>query len=137
MVRAVLDTNVLISAIVFGGVPRQIVEAAVAGAVQLYVSEDTMAEFRDVLARPAFGLSPKFVRATVSELGSLAEWVGPTQRISVVREDAADNRILECAIAASAEYLVSGDKHLLKLKSYSGIEVVSPQAFTKVLASKG
>jgi uncharacterized protein len=137
VVRAVLDTNVLISAIVFGGVPRQILEAAVAGAVQLYVSEDTMAEFRDVLSRPGFGLSAHLLRATVSELGSLAEWVGPTQRISVVREDSADNRILECAIAASAEYLVSGDKHLLKLKSHSGIEVVSPQGFMAALACKG
>ncbi len=133
MPKVVLDTNVLISAIVYGGNPRAILEAALAGTIELAISPPIMEEFQGVLGRPQFGLTPQFVHSTVAELAALAEWVTPQKHLQLVQEDPSDNLILDCAVAAEAEYLVTGDDHLLKLKACGAVRIVSPQEFVEIL----
>ena len=133
MTRVVLDTNVLISAVLYGGNPRTILEAALSGAIEVAVSEAIVQEFQAVLLRQRFGLSVQFVHNVVAELTSLAEWVTPEQHHQVVTEDPSDNLVLDCAVAANAQYLVTGDAHLLRLQSFQGVAIITPQHFIEVL----
>ena len=129
MLRVVLDTNVLISAILFRGKPRQILEKAIRGEIQLCISEPILEEFRGVLRRSRFDYSPEMVQIMLTELTGIANLVNPSRAIEVVSEDPADNRILECAVEAKASYIVTGDSHLLKLSRYGNIQILNAVAF--------
>lgn len=124
-----MDTNVLISALMFGGNPRLILEKVIRGDIELYLSEALISELGEVLKRPKFGLPLSIVNQILSELSAISELVRPSRSIYKVKVDPADNRILECAIDAKAEFIVSGDKHLLDLKEFKSIRIVNPQHF--------
>ena len=124
-----MDTNVLISALMFGGNPRLILEKVIRGDIELYLSEALISELGEVLKRPKFGLPLSIVNQILSELSAISELFRPSRSIYKVKVDPADNRILECAIDAKAEFIVSGDKHLLDLKEFKSIRIVSPQHF--------
>jgi putative PIN family toxin of toxin-antitoxin system len=129
MLKVVLDTNILISAILFGGKPRQILEKAIRGEIRLCLSEPILEEFRGVLGRSKFGYSPEMIQFILTELTGIADFVNPSETIDVVLEDSEDNRILECAVEAKANYIISGDSHLLKLSRYRNMEVLDAAAF--------
>ena len=131
MLKVVLDTNVLISAILFGGKPRQILEKAIRGEVRLCLSEPILEELRGVLQRSKFDYSPEMIQFILTELTGISDFVNPSETMDVVLEDPDDNRILECAVEAKANYIVSGDFHLLKLSRYLNIEVLNVAAFLK------
>jgi putative PIN family toxin of toxin-antitoxin system len=102
MLKVVLDTNVLISAILFGGKPRQILEKAIRGEIRLCLSERILEELRGVLQRSKFDYSPEMIQFILTELTAIGDFVNPSQTINVVFEDPEDNRILECAVEAGA-----------------------------------
>jgi len=122
----VLDNNVYISAVVFGGKPRLIIEAALAGKIRLAIAEPILLEIQAVLEGAKLGFSAAATREIGIEIAALAESVETGEAISVILEDPADNRILECAVAACADAVVSGDRHLLSLQSFRGIPILSP-----------
>jgi putative PIN family toxin of toxin-antitoxin system len=129
VLRVVLDTNVLISAILFGGKPRQILEKAIRGEIRLCLSEPILEELKGVLQRAKFDYSPEMIQVIVTELTGIADFVNPSETINVVLKDPEDNRILECAVEAEANYIITGDFHLLKLNRYLDIEVLNAVAF--------
>jgi len=129
VIRVVLDTNVLISAVLFGGRPRKILEKAIRGEIRIFVSEAILEELKGVLERPKFGYSPERVYGLLIELIGIAELVNPSKKVRVIQEDPDDNRILECAIEAGANYVITGDFHLLKLGGYQNIEILNPVDF--------
>ena len=129
MLRVVLDTNVLISAILFGGKPRQILEKAIRGEIRLCLSEPILQELSGVLRRSKFDYSAEMIQFILTELTGIADFVNPPGTINVVLEDPEDNRILECAVEAKADYIITGDFHLLKLSRYLNIEVLNVAAF--------
>lgn len=131
--HVVLDTNVLISAFLFGGAPREIVEWIIAGAVDCSLSPAILDEVRGVLKRPKFSLSPRQAMSIVEELGSLCEIVNPSASIRRVIADPDDDRVLECAIEARADAIVSGDTHLLELGKYRGILILNPSDFLRAM----
>ena len=133
MLRVVLDTNVLISAILFGGKPRQILEKAIRGEIRLCLSEPILEELKGVLQRSKFDYSPEMIQFILTELTGIADLVNPSETLNVVLEDPEDNRILECAVEAKANYIISGDFHLLKLSRYRDIEIVNAVAFLERL----
>jgi putative PIN family toxin of toxin-antitoxin system len=133
MLKVVLDTNILISAILFGGKPRQILEKAIRGEIRLCLSEPILEELKGVLQRSKFGYSPEMIQFIFTELTGIADFVNPSERIDVVLEDPEDNRILECAVEGKANYIISGDSHLLKLNRYRNIEVLDAAAFLERL----
>ena len=132
--KIVLDTNVLISAIVFGGKPRKILESVIRGELTLFLSEDILDELKAVLQRPKFGFPSEVIRIILAELHTIGAIVTPSKRISAIQEDPDDNRILECAVEGSAKYIVSGDTHLLNLRQYLNIRIVSPDEYLVVLS---
>ena len=122
MKRLVADTNVLVSAIQFGGKPKQLLDLAADGQVDLAISEAILEETLRVL-KDKFHHTDAELRETDKQLRVIARIVTPTESISAVDADPSDNRILECGAAANAEVIVSGDKHLLALGSFGGMPI--------------
>ena len=125
--RIVLDTNVIISGILFGGIPRSILDMLISGQHDFFLSMAIIEEFREVLNRPKFGFDNGNALMVVEELHSLCTIVKPVKSIKFIIDDPADNKILECAVAANAEIIISGDSHLLSIGSYNGIKILSPR----------
>lgn len=123
--RVLLDTNVLVSAVLFGGVPQQLVESALAGDLDLVTSPVLMSEFERVLYAK-FKLRGTFAATVRGEFEALAEVVEPVEVPRILR-DVPDNEVLAAAVAGRAELIVTGDKELLELGQYQGIRVVSPR----------
>lgn len=122
MKRVVADTNVLVSAIQFGGKPKQLLDLAVDGHIDLAISEHILEEILRVL-RDKFHRTSDELRETDKQLRVIARTVTRTESIKAVVADPSDDRILECAVAADAEVIVSGDQHLLALGSFRGIPI--------------
>jgi putative PIN family toxin of toxin-antitoxin system len=138
--RAVLDTNVVVSAIPSAGSPPDsILRAWRRGAFELATTAPLLRELETVLERDhiagRLGWSPSERRTFVSDLGEDAILVVPEKRLRVVGADPSDNRVLEAAVAAQVDYVVSGDRHLLDLKTYEGIQIVTPVRFVAILAA--
>ncbi len=127
--RIVLDTNVLISAILFGGPPREILDLVISGSVDCALSLAILDELRDVLRRPKFNFSPEQCFNVLEELHAVCDIVNPKLRINVITQDPDDNKILECAVEAECDFIVSGDGHLLALGEFRGIEILPPTAY--------
>ena len=124
--RAVLDTNVLISAFVFpGGTPEKVYRLAVEGRLGIGTSRTLLAGLGRVLELK-FGWDPDLVEAAVAQLTRIAVLVEPGETVQVIAADPADDRVLEAAAAYCADVIVSGDRHLLQLAMWRGIEIVSP-----------
>lgn len=120
--RVVPDTNVLISAIIFGGPPEQMVLLARQQRLRLVISSATLDELRRVLKRKFHFADAAVFRAELL-LREISDVIEPLETIAVIKDDASDNRVLEAAIEGNADAIVSGDRHLLRLKSYRDIPI--------------
>lgn len=130
--RIVLDTNVVVSSL-WGGPPKQILDACRAGRVKLLLSRPILDEYFAVLAR--FDLQDEdadLLEALFADR-KRTELLSPGIQLRVVAADPSDDKFLECALAGKAGYVVSGDKHLLALKSFRDIPILSARAFLKHL----
>ena len=136
MVKVVLDTNVVLSAILFGGKPRQILEAALGGTIRICISGPTIGELEKVLQRPKFGFSSQMVQTIISEITAIAEWIEPQEHRGLVKDDPEDNMFLDCAIEGKVDYLISGDHHLLSIGKCEGVQLINPDGFIEVLAKE-
>lgn len=134
--RIVLDSNVIISGFLFGGHPARLLEHALDGSVQCFISLPILDEVRDVLQRPKFGLSSDQALALTEQLHDLCEVVMPKKRLRVVTADPDDNAVLECAVEAEADLIVSGDSHLLDLATWGAVRILSPVSAVKELESQ-
>jgi putative PIN family toxin of toxin-antitoxin system len=129
MVRACLDTNVWISGIVFGGAPAKIVQLAFEKKFVVITSGAILKELGRVL-EAKFDVSAKDVERLSFRITQIADVYEPPGELKVIVNDPDDDLILETAVVGKARYLVSGDKrHLLPLKSYGGVTILSPKDF--------
>jgi len=127
MTWVVLDSNVYVSALLFGGNASAVVECAENGLIELSISEPIKAEVERVLAEK-FSWPHQRVTEATSYLWSLAHSVAPQQTVAdCIGPD--DNRVLECALEAHAQVIVTGDHHLLKLHPYREISILTPKQF--------
>jgi putative PIN family toxin of toxin-antitoxin system len=134
-VRVVADTNVLISAFLFGGVSDQVFLAGLRGEIQLITSDPLLKELERVL-KNKFKLDVHFVREVIDEVRNVAEVVEVSSHIDVISHPDEDNRVLECAVDGRADFIVTGDtRHILPLKEYRGIKILSPSEFIRRLPS--
>jgi|SRR5580704_172673 putative PIN family toxin of toxin-antitoxin system len=128
MSRVVLDTNVYISALMFGGLPGSLLDLAFVRAFTLITSSPLLEELDEKL-REKFGVSPDDAAIVRSRLENVAEVVEPRDALRVIDEDPDDDRVLECAVEGKADMIVSGDRHLLKLAKYQGVPIVTVRQF--------
>lgn len=121
--RVVLDTNILISAFVFpGGPPEAVYRAALEGRIELVTSPALLAELGRVLT-DRFAWEPDLAAQVVGQVARMATVVRPKQQVQVIADDPDDDRVLEAAAAGDADTIVSGDRHLLRLRSWEGIRI--------------
>jgi len=135
--KVVLDSNIFISGIIFGGNPRKIIELVIEGKIQLFISPDILREIKEVLERDKFGFSTAITPQVVHEIELMSYIVEPGISHSVVERDNDDNIIIDCAVEAGAEYVVTGDNDLLSLRQYNNIQIVTPADFLKVVIGDG
>ena len=131
--KVVLDTNIIVSALNFPGNERRILDLALRGRYDLYLSPFILQEVSGVLVRK-FRWDEQRAMQAIQMLRSVAIIIEPQPRPSVIQRNEADNRILECAVEASANYVVTGDRqHLLPLKEHQGTKIVTSVQFLSVL----
>ena len=132
MLRVTADTNIFISGLIFPrGKPFQLLDLAREGKISLTVSEAILDEVGGVLARK-FNWPPEDVADARKRITAMARTVQPAVQLDIIKEDPADNRILECASAAGSDYIVSGDNDLLRLGRYDSIKILSVADFLDV-----
>ena len=134
--RVVFDMNVFISAIHFGGIPQQLLLYALEKKFLLYISENIFGELSEILAKK-FQYPYQMIDEIRDALSLFCMMTTPTHTISVINKQPGDNRILECAIAAHADFLVTGDKkHLLPLRKFRTVHIVAPVTFLEIFNGK-
>jgi putative PIN family toxin of toxin-antitoxin system len=128
MARVVLDTNVLVSAFLKGGVSRKLL-LDLLQTQNVVLSAPMLAELADVLSREKFGVKAEAVNRYISILIRQTIVVPIVSNIKIVLEDPDDDIVLNTAISGKADYIVSGDKHLLKIANYNHIQIVTVNGF--------
>jgi len=129
-VRVVIDTNVLISAIFWTGKPKQLLNRVRREEITFVTSNDLLNELKEILIRrdKPFNLSDNEANQVVEKMRGLAEVVKVHSRITVCHDEM-DNKVLACAIDGKAEYVISGDIHLLGLGSFKSIKIMAVSDF--------
>jgi putative PIN family toxin of toxin-antitoxin system len=139
-VRIVVDTNVVVSRHVApGGTIAALFRHWENRALDLVVSPEILAEYERVLAEPdiqaAHRLSDEEFAIVMAGFATVALQVTPTESHNAVADDPSDNKSVECAVAGNADYVVTGDNHLLALGSYQNIQIVPPGVFVRLFAT--
>lgn len=133
MKKVVLDTNTIISGIFWDGNEARVIEEAENKKVQLFISTKLLQELEGVLKREKFTRKlegkESTVEQAVAKIALIAILIEPAKKINIIKDDPDDNLVLECAVTARADLIISGDKHLLKLQRYSGIDIMSARDF--------
>ncbi len=124
--RVVLDTNIYISATFWTGKPYHIVQRGIEQYIVAFVSDDIIRELRKVLDRD-FPISKNEIEKVIEAMLLFTHMIRPKEKVTVIKDD----RILECALACNADFIVTQDKHLLKLKKFQDILILTPQEFVE------
>ena len=131
--RLVLDTNVWISAFLFGGKPAAIVNLAQQGHVRILLSTDLILEIGRALRyerlRRVLEDSKRSTETIVAQILAVTQLVETKSLRNWIIQDPADDIVLNCAVENSADYVISGDQHILRLKRISGIDILTPMEF--------
>jgi len=131
--KVVIDTNVFVSGLTFKGKPREVLDLIWRGDIEACISSFIFKELEETLKKD-FSWDRNQIKHTIEKIKAKTILIQPKNKVSVIKENDDDNRILECAIEGKVQCLISGDrKHLLPLKEYRGIKILSPAEFLKLL----
>ena len=141
MLKLVLDTNQFVSSlIVKKGVPAQLLQAWYDHLFIMITSREILKEIERVLHYPRifqkYHLTEENVKALVAIIEHEAIVLSDTPTINIIKEDPTDNKVLSCALEARANYIISGDRHLLGLRQYQDISIVTPREFLDIIDYK-
>ena len=126
--KIVIDTNVIASAIFFGGRPKELIEHLVYRRVDAYASIEIISEYRETIEELSERYPNRPNNIPLTDILFAMKMVEPTTHVDICR-DPDDNKFIDCAIDGGCIYIVSGDKDLLSLKSYGDIEIVTVSEF--------
>ncbi|MDR1053840.1 MAG: putative toxin-antitoxin system toxin component, PIN family [Planctomycetaceae bacterium] len=130
--KIVLDANIFISSFFWGGNPRTVLERTIIGIDELFVSKEILDEINDVIGRPKFHANRKEINHFLNSIEEIASKVVPQRRISNGSRDKTDNKYIECGITAHVDYIISGDIHLLEIKEYESIKIVTAKDYLEI-----
>ncbi|EKD65502.1 MAG: hypothetical protein ACD_50C00069G0002 [uncultured bacterium] len=126
--KAVLDTNIYLSGIIFGGNAKHILDLVIEDKITVFISPAIFLEIAEKLEQK-FNWDKNRIITVVKTISKTATAVNPKQKINAVKADRNDNKIIEAAVESNADFIITGDKHLLNLKKYREIKIVSPSQF--------
>jgi len=129
--RATLDTNILVSALLFNGNERRVLEAAIRGDYKLILSFPILDEVEGVLRR--LGVDETMIEGYLLRLMEISEIVAPKKIEETPLRDRDDIKILECAVSGSSNYIITGDQDLLTLIEYRGIKILRSIEFLNLI----
>ena len=133
MIKVVIDTNVFVSAILFDGELDKLINLWKRKKFTFLLSKEILEEYIKVLSYKKFELSDKIIKRIIyEELLPYTKNIKVKKRINIIKKDPSDNIFLECALEGRANYIISGDKHLLQLKQYKSIKIISFSEFIKL-----
>ncbi|PIN74883.1 putative toxin-antitoxin system toxin component, PIN family [Candidatus Woesearchaeota archaeon CG10_big_fil_rev_8_21_14_0_10_37_12] len=133
MIRVVLDTNIFISGIFWpGNYCAQIIDAWKEGKFETVTSEEIVKELVETLFEFKIKLTEEKISAWEKEILERSLIVAPINKLDLVKDDPDDNKFFEAAIAANAQYIVSQDKHHLRIGEFKGIKVLTPEEFLTI-----
>jgi len=134
--RITVDTNVLVSSTFWNGDSDRILKKVENKEIELMISDEIIKEFSKVLEYEEIKEKIKDknleMKRTVEKIVSISTIVEPKQKFEAVKDDSKDNKIVECAFEGNVDYLISQDNHLLKLKEFKRIKIITPEEFLKV-----
>jgi len=134
--KITVDTNVLISATFWKGDSNVIIEKVENKKVELVLSRDIIKEFSEVLAYKEIQDKIKNknleMKRTAEKIEAISSIVELKQRFNIVKDDPDDNKVIECAKAGNVKFIISSDNHLLKIKEFEGIKIITPKEFLKI-----
>jgi len=133
MYKIVIDTNIYISAIFWGGKPREIIDLARAGKLLAFTSSAIENEIADKL-RTKFNLNKDEIERILTDFSMFTIPVDVSILISAIPDDPEDNKFVECALMCNSDYIISGDKHLLSVKEYAGIKIIRASEILSILS---
>ena len=134
MLRVVIDTNVFVSGLLNSPSCRKVIELLKDPEISLIVSPPILNELTGVISRPKFKkiITTENIEKLIETIRAQAILVKPVKRLNTIKEDPADNRFLEASIEGKADFIISGDQHLLGLKSHKTTRIVTPKEFLKM-----
>ena len=127
--RIVLDTNVLVSGIFWTGNEAKIIESCKKGKYTNIASPYTLGEFEKIISKETFALTREEIENLIELVLSFSIILIPSQKVSIIKKDPNDNMFIDCALAGNAEYIISGDSHLLDISKYKGIKILTAKKF--------
>ena len=131
-VKVVIDTNVLISALLFGGTPGKLIPLWQKHVIKPMASKEIIDEYLRVLTYPRFKLDETEINYIIyREILPYFDIIKAPSEKRIIAKDPADDKFIHCAQAGNAEYIISGDQHLLALKVYQDIQILSSSEFLK------
>ena len=130
--KVTVDTNFLISATQWDySIAHKLLKKLILSDAKIFTTQDILDETVEVLERD-FEYSKNEAKNIIGKILLFAKLVEPKQKIDIVKDDPDDNKVIECAIESSSDYIVTYDRHLLKLKEYKGIKIITPEEFNKI-----
>jgi len=134
--RITVDTNILVSATFWKGSSDRIIQKAEKKEIELILSKEILEEYAGVLdykeIKDKIKNKSLEMSRTVEKVTAISTIIAPKERFDIVKDDPDDNKILECAHAGNVKYIISNDKHLLKIKEFKGIKIISSDEFISI-----
>ena len=130
--RVVIDTNAVASAIFFGGKPKEVIDSVMKNQIDAYASAEILEEYTETVEYLKEKFPGKKPKVPLIDIEAKCRVINVSIRIDVCR-DPDDNKFIECAVDSKCYYIISGDKDLLTVKEYDGIEIVTVAEFLEIL----
>jgi putative PIN family toxin of toxin-antitoxin system len=131
--KIVLDANILISAFFWGGNPRKVLERVITQKDELFISKDILEETENVMRRPKFHANKEDIDYFINSLEEIGNKIIPKKLTKFGSRDRTDNKYIECSLTVNADYIISGDIHLLEIKEYGKIKIVSAKEYLGII----
>jgi putative PIN family toxin of toxin-antitoxin system len=132
-VKVVLDSNVYISSFFWKGNPRKVYDRVTDGKDIGFINDAILHEIFDVMSRPKFKASIDEIKSYVAIIDSISIKIEDSETAETISRDRDDDKIIDCAVKASEDFIISGDDDLLVLKQHKGIFIVTPSEYLKLV----
>jgi putative PIN family toxin of toxin-antitoxin system len=131
--RIILDANIFVSSFFWGGNPRMVLERAIEGIDELFITKEILDEIEEVIGRPKFHADKEEIDYLMNSIEEIGNRIIPKIHIKDGSRDKTDNKYIECGMAANVDYIISSDSHLLELKEYGSIKIITAREYLEVI----